>query len=90
MACEGGFRVAETEIHVVAVSRQMKEYLIGECKFKGKPFRYSEYLDMLEKLIPQKQGEAFYYALFSESEFDEKICAEAEREGNIYFRWRTL
>lgn len=83
-SCENDFRVAETEIDIVAVSRQMKEYLIGECKFKGKPFRYSEYLDTLAKMAPQKKEAAFYYALFSESGFDGKICEEAERAGNLY------
>ena len=73
----GGMRVAETEIDIVAVSRGLKEYLIGECKFKGKPFSYGEYLDTACKLAPQKEKADFYYALFSESGFDKKIQQEA-------------
>lgn len=81
---ESGFRVAETEIDIVAISRQKKEYLIGECKFKSKPFRYSEYLDTFTKLLPQKEQAAFFYMLFSEAGFDEKICELAQKDENLY------
>ena len=77
-------RIAETEIDVVAVSRQRKEYLIGECKFKNSPFRYAEYLDTLAKLTPQKADALFYYALFSASGFEKKICEAAKQEENLY------
>jgi len=70
--------VAETEIDIVALSELARSYLIGECKFKGVPFSYSEYLDTLAKLTPQKANAEFYYALFSESGFDEKIIEEAK------------
>lgn len=83
-AQEKGFRIAETEIDIVAVSRQMKEYLIGECKFKGRPFRYSEYLDTCAKLTPQKEQADFFYALFSEEGFDDKICEEAKQGQNLH------
>lgn len=81
---ESGFRVAETEIDIVAVSRQKKEYLIGECKFKNKPFRYSEYLDTFVKLSPQKEKATFFYMLFSELGFDEKICEAAKQDKSLY------
>ena len=45
----GGVRTAETEIDIMCINEKTKEYLIGKCKFKGAPFRYSEYLDVLEK-----------------------------------------
>ena len=54
-----------------------------ECKFKGKPFSYSEYLDTIVKLSPQKEKAEFYYYLFSESGFDEKIIAEAAKTERI-------
>ena len=72
-----GARVAETEIDILCIGRGAKEYLVGECKFKGKPFSYAEYLDTLAKLTPLKETAQFYYALFSESGFDERIVAEA-------------
>ncbi len=69
----GGTRIAETEIDILAVSKSRNEYLVCECKFKNKPFSYSEYLDTIAKLTPQKEKADFYYALFCESGFDNKI-----------------
>lgn len=78
-----GMRVAETEIDLLCIDRDMKNYLVGECKFKGVPFSYSEYLDTLTKLTPLKETANFYYALFSESGFDEKIM-EQKKNTNTY------
>ena len=75
--------VKETEIDLLAVSEKSDKYLVGECKFKAKPFSYSEYLDTIAKLSPQKEKADFYYYLFSESGFDEKIIAEAEKTDRI-------
>jgi hypothetical protein len=72
-----GLRIAETEIYILGISREAKEYFVGECKFKSSPFTYAEYLNSLAKLTPLKQKAKFYYALFSESSFDEKIVKEA-------------
>ena len=68
-----GLRTAETEIDLLAVDKGEKNYLVGECKFKNQPFRYSEYLNTMAKLTPKKQKAVFYYALFAESGFDDKI-----------------
>lgn len=80
-----GLRTAETEIDLLCIGKDAKEYLVGECKFKGIPFSYSEYLDTLAKLTPLKEKSKFYYALFSESGFDQKIldCA-AMNETQLY------
>ena len=81
---QNGLRVAETEIDLLTVSRGAKEYLVGECKFKRSPFTYSEYLDTVAKLTPLKERAKFYYALFSESGFDEKIMSEAGKQEELY------
>jgi len=78
-----GVRVAETEIDILGVEKDGKEYLIGECKFKKAPFDYSEYLDTFTKLTPLKDTAKFYYALFSESGFDDKLVSEADNNDNI-------
>ena len=80
-----GLPTAETEIDLLCIGKDAKEYLVGECKFKGVPFSYSEYLDTLAKLTPLKEKSKFYYALFSESGFDQKIldCA-AMNETQLY------
>ncbi len=77
-------KITETEIDLLAVSRQMDKYLVGECKFKGRPFRYLEYLDTAAKLNLQKEHAEFYYILFSESGFDNKMLDEAR--GNSHLR----
>lgn len=81
---ESGLRIAETEIDLLGIGRDAQEYLVGECKFKHHPFDYSEYLDTVAKLTPQKEKARFYYALFSESGFDEKITAEAAASETLY------
>ena len=78
-----GLRVAETEIDLLGISKDAKEYLVGECKFKASPFDYSEYLDTKAKLTPLKETARFYYALFSESGFDANVLAEAEKEPEL-------
>ena len=77
------FETRETEIDILAVSKSADAYLIGECKFKNQPFRYSEFLDTKAKMSPQKDKAEFYYYLFSESGFDDKVIAEAEQGDNI-------
>ena len=72
-AVENGTRIAETEIDLLAIDRYSKNFLVGECKFKGKPFTYTEYLNTIAKLESLKKDADFYYALFSENGFDEKI-----------------
>lgn len=75
---ENGLRTAQTEIDVLCIDRNKENYLVGECKFKGVAFSYSEYLDTLAKLAPLKEKTKFYYALFSESGFDEKVIQSAK------------
>ena len=80
-----GLRIAETEIDLLGIDTGAKNYLVGECKFKGSPFSYSEYLDTLAKLTPLKEKAKFHYALFSESGFDEKLIAEAAESSTRLF-----
>lgn len=82
-AAESGVSVGETEIDLLAISKDAKQYLVGECKFKKSPFSFADYLDAAAKLAAQKKTAEFYYALFSESGFDEKVTAEAENDPNL-------
>ena len=82
---EGGLRCAETEIDLLGIDSRGENYLVGECKFKGREFSYSEYLDTLAKLTPEKQKARFYYALFSESGFDRKIEAGAQENNTALY-----
>lgn len=73
-----GVRTAETEIDILGIDREEKEYLVGECKFKKSAFSYSEYLNTLAKLSSLQENSKFHYMLFSENGFDEKIEKEAK------------
>lgn len=78
-----GLRISETEIDLLGMSGNEKDYLVGECKFKNTALSYSEYLDTMAKLTPLKDAAQFYYALFSESGFDDKIIEDAKSKGNL-------
>jgi len=78
-----GIESKETEIDLLAVSAKSDKYLVGECKFKGRPFSYGEYLDTTVKLAPIKEKAEFYYYLFSEIGFDEKVVSEAAVNDSI-------
>lgn len=75
--------IADTEIDLLAISKNSDKYLVGECKFKGKPFRYSEYLETTVKLSSYKEKSEFYYYLFSESGFDDNIVKLSEKDNHI-------
>lgn len=80
---KGGLRLADTEIDLLCINENTKEYLVGECKFKGVPFKYSDYLNTMAKLTPFKESGSFWYVLFSESGFDEKILDEAKKSEHV-------
>lgn len=67
------------EIDIMAVDREQKQYILGECKFKNSPFCMSDYQHFVEKF---KQNDAvIYYYLFSKSGFSEEVLKEAEASG---------
>lgn len=70
---DGKYRIDETEIDILCISKDSREYLVGECKYRNSPFSYAECLNTIAKLTPLKNTAKFYYALFSENGFDEKI-----------------
>ena len=78
-----GLVTAETEIDLLAIDKESKKYLVGECKFKNSPFDYSDYLNTVAKLTPLKDTAEFYYALFSESSFDERLLTAAKESDNL-------
>ncbi|MCH1939634.1 ATP-binding protein [Holdemania massiliensis] len=80
---DAGYRVAETEIDILALSQDKKKTLVGECKFKKTAFNYSEYLDVSAKLTPLKAQSEFYYALFSQSGFDDLLQKQAESDDHL-------
>ncbi|MCD7784077.1 MAG: ATP-binding protein [Oscillospiraceae bacterium] len=85
-----GISVAETEIDILAIGMDGKRYLVGECKFKGRPFSWSEYLDTIVKLAPLKEDAEFIYALFSESGFDERLTEESKKSDLLLYPLETI
>lgn len=75
--------VQETEIDLLAVSQKADQYLVGECKFKGRPFSFAEYLDTSVKLSQQKGKAEIFYYLFSESGFDDNLTSEVEKDEHL-------
>ncbi len=70
-------KIEATEIDLLAISEKSDKYLVGECKFKNKPFDYGSYLDTFIKLSTEKNNSEFYYYLFSKKGFDKKLISEA-------------
>lgn len=85
-----GVRIAETEIDLLCIDQKGENYMVGDCKFKKDPFSYTEYLNTLSKLVPLKEKAQFYYALFSESGFDERIIEAAKSDRIFVFDLRQI
>lgn len=75
--------IQKTEIDLLVVSATFDKHLVGECKFNDKLFSYGEYLDTVAKLSQLKEKADFYYYLFSENGFDEKIISKAGEKNKI-------
>ena len=70
-----------------AEAQTYAENLVTEAQQEGREeaFTYAEYLNTLAKLTPLKEKTQFYYALFSENGFDEKITADTKSSGTLLF-----
>lgn len=77
-------RTAESEIDILGINSNANKYLVCECKFKSSKFNYTEYLNTMAKLAPLKEKNDFYYFLFSQSGFDDKIVAEVSNSLWLY------
>ena len=78
-----GLRTAETEIDILAYSKEKDKYLVGECKFKNSTFSYADYLDTAAKLTSFKEDAEFYYLLFSENGFDGVLNNESRTNKHV-------
>ena len=67
------------------IDKGLDIYLVIENNIIKSGFSKSrfEYIDTKSKLTSLKDTAKFYYALFSESGFDEKLMAEAKKESNL-------
>lgn len=66
-------RTVETEIDILGISFDKKKYLVGECKFMNRPFRYSEYVDTKNKVVELQESADIEYYMFSMSGFEQEL-----------------
>ena len=81
-----GLRIAETEIDLLCIDKDAKEYLVGECKFKKTPFSYSEYIDMLAKLAPQKSMPNFIMYCSQKADLTRKLLQRQKKTIHGFIR----
>jgi len=71
------------ELDIMAVDREKKNFILGECKFKKTPFKLSELKATQEKFKTNKSDAGKYYYLFSKSGFTKDVVAYADKDKNI-------
>ena len=69
------------ELDVMALDKERKQYILGECKYKNSPFAMYDLRRMQEKFVPKVQDIALFYWLFSKSGFTKEVLEEAKRQG---------
>ena len=71
------------EIDIMARSKDKKEFLLGECKFKNSPLNLSDFKKLKEKFVPPA-GVNVYFYLFSKSGFTKDVIKlEEENEESV-------
>ena len=69
------------ELDVMALDKERKQYILGDCKYKNSLFDMSDLRRMQEKFLPKIQDVALFYWLFSKSGFTKDVLEEAKRQG---------
>jgi len=67
----------DIEIDIMAHSKDKKQFLFGECKFRNEKFDLGDFKESKEKFMPPENSEVYYY-LFSKSGFTKEV----EKLGN--------
>jgi hypothetical protein len=70
----GRYFTGNVEIDIVAISKDKKNILIGECKYKNTPFDRGDYDSLKEKSVNNNEANKYYY-LFSKSGFSKELKA---------------
>ena len=69
------------ELDVMAIDKEKKQYIIGECKYKNSAFALSDLKKMQKKFVPKALDTTMYYWLFSKNGFTQEVLGEAEKQG---------
>jgi AAA+ ATPase superfamily predicted ATPase len=70
----------DSEIDIVAVDSESKNYLLGECKFRNSETDTADFNRLKEKSSIVKKGASVEYALFSKSNYTKKLVDQAKDE----------
>ena len=79
----GRWWTSTDELDIMAVDREKKNFILGECKFKNTPFKLSELIATQEKFKTDKSVARKYYYLFSKSGFTKDVVAYADSDKSI-------
>jgi AAA+ ATPase superfamily predicted ATPase len=74
----GRYFEGDVEIDIVAFSKDKKNLLLGECKFKNTPFDLREFKSLTEK--PMNVAGKAHYFLFSKSGFTDELTRTTNGE----------
>lgn len=77
----GRWWLKDKELDVMATNWDHSAFLLGECKYKNRPFNLNELTAMREKFVPQKKDAKVYYYLFSRSGFTDEVRNVAKGDG---------
>ncbi|MHB9128035.1 MAG: DUF234 domain-containing protein, partial [Candidatus Humimicrobiaceae bacterium] len=79
----GRWWTSTEELDIMAVDREKKNFILGECKFKNTPFKLSELKATQEKFKTNKSVARKYYYLFSKSGFTKDVVTYADADKSI-------
>ncbi|MDR1702339.1 MAG: ATP-binding protein [Sporomusaceae bacterium] len=71
----GRYFEGNVEIDLMAISKNKKQILAGECKFRNSPFDLNDFNILKAKLVNDKDTKIYYY-LFSKSGFTNDLKAQ--------------
>ncbi|MCL2163498.1 MAG: ATP-binding protein [Oscillospiraceae bacterium] len=68
----------DSEIDIVAVDAEYKNYILCECKFRNAEMAVSDFMQLKEKSVIARKGAKVSYALFSKSGFTKGMINQAK------------
>lgn len=68
------------EIDIMATNPPKDRFIIGECKYRNRPFSLSDFIKTKEKFSIKQQEAKIYYYLFSKSGFSEELIRLSQTE----------
>ena len=68
-----------SEIDILAVDKEKKNCIVGECKYKESKVGNKEYRELLAKRSPYREAKVFLY-LFSKNGFDEDVIEMSKKD----------